>query len=40
MELVIAFICGVALTLWLAEPETLEDRARRETKGAWKKCRG
>lgn len=30
MELLIAFVCGVALVFWLAEPETLEERARRE----------
>ena len=30
MELLIAFDCGVALVFWLAEPETLEERGRRE----------
>lgn len=30
MELLIAFVCGVALVFWISEPETLEERARRE----------
>ena len=32
MELVIAFILGVAVMLYVAEPETLEEKARREVK--------
>lgn len=40
MELLIAFVAGVWVAFKVAEPETLEDRARRETKGVWKKCRG
>ena len=32
MELIIAFIAGIALCFWLAEDETPEERARREVK--------
>lgn len=31
MEFVIASVAAVALILWASEPETLEERARRET---------